>query len=286
MTDTTLKLTEAGSSPLARGTQKELRQAITFPGLIPARAGNTDTTRRYLLGLRAHPRSRGEHRKPAMTKSTPPGSSPLARGTQSLRAFHIFGVGLIPARAGNTSPCPALPGLRRAHPRSRGEHDRIRSAAARCVGSSPLARGTPRQPRRRAPTMRLIPARAGNTPECFDCMMRDRAHPRSRGEHGILCAALGYLSGSSPLARGTLGRFGLLSHGSGLIPARAGNTYSHPRYVVARRAHPRSRGEHNEISYTRFFAWGSSPLARGTPVDYSGNKKFLGLIPARAGNTP
>ena len=224
MTDTTLKLTEAGSSPLARGTQKELRQAITFPGLIPARAGNTDTTRRYLLGLRAHPRSRGEHRKPAMTKSTPPGSSPLARGTQSLRAFHIFGVGLIPARAGNTSPCPALPGLRRAHPRSRGEHDRIRSAAARCVGSSPLARGTPRQPRRRAPTMRLIPARAGNTPECFDCMMRDRAHPRSRGEHsvGLGCLVMGL--GSSPLARGTpiltLATWWL----GGLIPARAGNT--------------------------------------------------------------
>ena len=72
--------------------------------------------------------------------------------------------------------------------------------------------------------MRLIPARAGNTPECFDCMMRDRAHPRSRGEHsvGLGCLVMGL--GSSPLARGTpiltLATWWL----GGLIPARAGNT--------------------------------------------------------------
>ena len=51
--------------------------------------------------------------------------------------------------------------------------------------------------------MRLIPARAGNTPECFDCMMRDRAHPRSRGEHRRYSGGRFVNVGSSPLARGT-----------------------------------------------------------------------------------
>ena len=205
MTDTTLKLTEAGSSPLARGTQKELRQAITFPGLIPARAGNTDTTRRYLLGLRAHPRSRGEHRKPAMTKSTPPGSSPLARGTPVRASAVLVSMGLIPARAGNTLHRYRGTGRTGAHPRSRGEHSHTVCGVVEAVGSSPLARGThgPRGPSTSAAG--LIPARAGNTDPAFKQRRLRGAHPRSRGEHEGRARTSEAREGSSPLARGTHG---------------------------------------------------------------------------------
>ena len=142
MTDTTLKLTEAGSSPLARGTQKELRQAITFPGLIPARAGNTDTTRRYLLGLRAHPRSRGEHFTMPSTAGLASGSSPLARGTRQDPLCGGALRGLIPARAGNTKATQEESANNEAHPRSRGEHTRMFRLHDAGQGSSPLARGT------------------------------------------------------------------------------------------------------------------------------------------------
>ena len=51
-----------GSSPLARGTPFCPVLGEVFPGLIPARAGNTWLLARVLAACRAHPRSRGEHR--------------------------------------------------------------------------------------------------------------------------------------------------------------------------------------------------------------------------------
>ena len=51
------------------------------------------------------------------------------------------------------------------------------------------------------------------------------------------------------------------------------------------RAHPRSRGEHEEQAAFSTYEVGSSPLARGTRVSRAGVGWLGGLIPARAGNT-
>ena len=111
-----------GSSPLARGTQRRLGALSIVRGLIPARAGNTALTVRLSPALRAHPRSRGEHRDAARGLSVEPGSSPLARGTQVTVKTGEFNPGLIPARAGNTKVSYPFIELLGAHPRSRGEH--------------------------------------------------------------------------------------------------------------------------------------------------------------------
>ena len=174
-----------------------------FPGLIPARAGNTI----YRLGRsctpRAHPRSRGEHRNGFVRQQFVAGSSPLARGTHHrLTSLHSL-AGLIPARAGNTSRRANPPGLPRAHPRSRGEHSRCTRQTVTEPGSSPLARGTPARGLRMCSCTRLIPARAGNTGMFQSIVCSCRAHPRSRGEHGEGCHAYAWRGGSSPLARGT-----------------------------------------------------------------------------------
>ena len=71
----------------------------------------------------------------------------------------------------------------------------------------------------------------------------------------------------------------------GLIPARAGNTPSPQGTVRSRWAHPRSRGEHLLLTVNALLAWGSSPLARGTPRHLKALSAAAGLIPARAGNT-
>ena len=73
---------------------------------------------------------------------------------------------------------------------------------------------------------------------------------------------------------------------SGLIPARAGNTRGSGDVFLLEWAHPRSRGEHREPSVFLNNMRGSSPLARGTPRSSDPLYGSLGLIPARAGNTP
>ena len=172
-----------------------------------------------------------------------------------------------------------------AHPRSRGEHSRIRSSDAFHAGSSPLARGTHSWTSALFGAPRLIPARAGNTGSVRFEVPVGSAHPRSRGEHTLHLLPHAQHSGSSPLARGTpllaLGRLGAWcgssplargTHGEverfachfRLIPARAGNTVMWRYCRVVMPAHPRSRGEHTLHEIHDSASTGSSPLARGT----------------------
>ena len=254
-------------------------------GLIPARAGNT--FRGWLMPSvsRAHPRSRGEHSGRIGESFRPLGSSPLARGTlrEDLGCVGVYG--LIPARAGNTSVPPCARPPNRAHPRSRGEHIPASRLASSRAGSSPLARGTRLASWWVQGVGGLIPARAGNTRALSDRCRGRRAHPRSRGEHMKTVTQGILLSGSSPLARGTLTATCEGCQVAGLIPARAGNTPGTLRGHHQTRAHPRSRGEHQPLLDS--FRWwrGSSPLARGTRRAHVLAHCRVGLIPARAGNT-
>ena len=131
-----------GSSPLARGTLLVHNILGLLVGLIPARAGNTDRCLLHPVSVRAHPRSRGEHKSVYARIQITPGSSPLARGTHTVYQCHHARVGLIPARAGNTSSGSAPAKSSRAHPRSRGEHEQCGRFLDVSLGSSPLARGT------------------------------------------------------------------------------------------------------------------------------------------------
>ena len=172
-----------GSSPLARGTLSRGYGAQRGNRLIPARAGNTPSLLSPIPAIPAHPRSRGEHLMPVQTGRIILGSSPLARGTLGAVVMNASLMRLIPARAGNTTRPERSTKPRAAHPRSRGEHSLLIIPAVLLAGSSPLARGTPHALDAPAVTIRLIPARAGNTqvdPKYYGALA---AHPRSRGEH-------------------------------------------------------------------------------------------------------
>ena len=171
--------------------------------LIPARAGNMSIVITSLVGIAAHPRSRGEHVTGKEHELFEYGSSPLARGTfdrpgcsESLRR-------LIPARAGNINTYPRTRRPCSAHPRSRGEHGCELRHNQLKVGSSPLARGTSAVVNGCGDGCRLIPARAGNIEPYRAGSVIQAAHPRSRGEHGLLEECEVLVGGSSPLARGT-----------------------------------------------------------------------------------
>ena len=69
---------------------------------------------------RDHPRSRGVYNLAQTLEALTKGSSPLARGLQTLDAYAVYSRGIIPARAGSTFLSPSFTHFRRDHPRSRG----------------------------------------------------------------------------------------------------------------------------------------------------------------------
>ena len=94
----------------------------------------------------------------------------------------------IPAGAGNTTTTASVLNLAAVHPRWRGEHYSPRRAIIACIGSSPLARGTPKLPKFQVDVIRFIPAGAGNTKARFIPVMTSTVHPRWRGEHGAVAS--------------------------------------------------------------------------------------------------
>ena len=197
-----------GSSPLARGARRGHGRPRPGFGIIPARAGCTPngTTRHYLH--KDHPRSRGVHgvdlldlyrgtgssplargaRQAVPVEDGKAGSSPLARGAPPTEFVGAVEVRIIPARAGCTLHRWGLRLRRPDHPRSRGVHPVSGTVRPSEPGSSPLARGARNPFPVRSLSRRIIPARAGCTPEA----VIETVAPW----------------GSSPLARGALRRSG------------------------------------------------------------------------------
>ena len=234
-----------GSSPLARGLRRQ-RPCSCRPG-------------------RDHPRSRGVYHQTRNWNAFHVGSSPLARGLPRVLGQHPGHDGIIPARAGFTSP-PIRPAiLARDHPRSRGVYGDRPGCRPQPAGSSPLARGLQGAPALCWAGTGIIPARAG-----FTCM-------------AVSAMALNH--GSTPLARGLPGVPLHVGRGHGIIPARAGFTRDGRRRRPWRADHPRSRGVYEALASGPYQGPGSSPLARGLPFEAAFAKADTRIIPARAGFT-
>ena len=152
-----------GSSPLTRGKRQELHHVGRSRRLIPAHAGKTSRRRCRRSPDGAHPRSRGENRRPRFSGRRTPGSSPLTRGKHAvpdrLRVCHR----LIPAHAGKTCRDGRTSAPAWAHPRSRGENCGFRGVCASGYGSSPLTRGKHVGHADGLAGGGLIPAHAGKT---------------------------------------------------------------------------------------------------------------------------
>ena len=193
------------------------------------------------------------------------GSSPLARGLlgRLLKAAELTGI--IPARAGFTSPRTTLdsPG----------------------GGSSPLARGLHQAQLVVAVDPRIIPARAGFTTEWNRKGGSLSDHPRSRGVYATAFHTVDREDGSSPLARGLHPYPDHVVVIVGIIPARAGFTEDNSLTLWTEEDHPRSRGVYRVYTTAPLMSQGSSPLARGLPEGGKSGSVIRGIIPARAGFT-
>jgi len=132
------------------------------------------------------------------------GLSPLARGTLHFRVMSVNGSRFIPAGAGNTILPTKANARRTVYPRWRGEHGLKRCTLSNGRGLSPLARGTQKYFPDSKKLARFIPAGAGNTYKRAKNGDASAVYPRWRGEHLLKIRLSQFLSGLSPLARGTL----------------------------------------------------------------------------------
>ena len=214
-----------------------------------------------------------------------PGSSPRARGALKRTTATAPRVGIIPACAGST--WKPRQGCCRGwdHPRVRGEHTGVPGLTRNDQGSSPRARGAHFRPKSVIPPFGIIPACAGSTAPVGQPTMGHRDHPRVRGEHRSTTEIVPPHGGSSPRARGALGRVGDGLVQAGIIPACAGSTPIGAVHREARGDHPRVRGEHEWFPREDGSPTGSSPRARGArPTPCCGVGR-TGIIPACAGST-
>ena len=137
-----LALAAGGSPPLARGARTDPRELAREVGITPAGAGRTMTSTAPGVGVRDHPRWRGEHltdrtiqdrvegsprwrgehADAAWEAAKRDGSPPLARGAQRHAGAVRRGAGITPAGAGSTGRGAPTPRSRPDHPRWRGEH--------------------------------------------------------------------------------------------------------------------------------------------------------------------
>ena len=210
-----------------------------------SRGENEEALRPRTFAGGSSPLTRGKHHRRSAPNGIKNGSSPLTRGKRdhAERARDVSR--LIPAHAGKTNPPlgQARPGG--AHPRSRGENTVRDLGPPLKGGSSPLTRGKLAVDRRDRDSGGLIPAHAGKTVVGCVAAAFGGAHPRSRGENGLLGQLDNLGQGSSPLTRGKRPRYADQAVRPRLIPAHAGKTAAVRRRPGRVRAHPRSRGENS-----------------------------------------
>ncbi len=91
--------------------------------------------------------------------------------------------------------------------------------------------------------------------------------------------------GSPPRARGAPDRAAALHEVVGLTPAGAGSTSATTCAPSRPGAHPRGRGEHDDLDRAVGMALGSPPRARGARPVCRRRQRLQGLTPAGAGST-
>ena len=165
------------------------------------------------------------------------------RGTRVHTSPRFVRGWIIPAHAGNSPrhppDCPQLSD----HPRACGELKVDGRAAASHYGSSPRMRGTRDLPQGAEVGMRIIPAHAGNSPDCTTTARAVPDHPRACGELQWSNSTEDIRGGSSPRMRGTLLFVKLGIVVARIIPAHAGNSTPTSSLAWEKADHPRACGE-------------------------------------------
>ena len=230
---------------------------------IPACTGKTSLAVDKMQALTEHPRLHGENGPVSKALRRCGGTSPPARGKQLYALKPTFARRNIPACTGKTYRIahgwPAHP----EHPRLHGENLCRSCLCPRNVGTSPPARGKRLLHQSCTNPPRNIPACTGKTSVCSKTRRWPTEHPRLHGENQALIVAQVIRAGTSPPARGKLGKAAWDIGAHRNIPACTGKTgqrIARTRYTTE---HPRLHGENCDILPRRHQIGGTSPPARG-----------------------
>ena len=170
--------------------------------ITPAPAGSTFFLFLMLPPSQDHPRTCGEHTTLQDADVQLEGSPPHLRGAPSGTHSPKRSARITPAPAGstNTNRSPITPALD--HPRTCGEHIVILNIPYLFPGSPPHLRGALLSDFCFQPRQRITPAPAGSTMIISFIFFSSWDHPRTCGEHSLICPILCCRSGSPPHLRG------------------------------------------------------------------------------------
>ena len=131
---------------------------------------------------------------------------------------------IIPAHAGQTSPCQVTTRRVLDHPRACGANSIATIMKGVTAGSSPRMRGKPRLKATGVQPQRIIPAHAGQTSKSADLLNRSPDHPRACGANVHAPLIWFMVFGSSPRMRGKPSVYVRRAVKLRIIPAHAGQT--------------------------------------------------------------
>ena len=197
----------------------------------------------------------------------------------------IVDLRVIPARAGNRKWLRKFWRHKPGHPRESGEQSGTNLGSLGDHGSSPRERGTDIRRHLFHFSLRVIPARAGNSPDRQTTARQTPGHPRESGEQMRKTFFSTWIAGSSPRERGTAQESQTCVAARRVIPARAGNRRWQTCRTERAAGHPRESGEQGIARYYQQAKCGSSPRERGTADDFERRRLWCRVIPARAGNS-
>ena len=230
-----------------RGKHRRPTDRKRDPRIIPAHAGQTDSTGNATPRTADHPRACGANWVPFCICNNEDGSSPRMRGKPVVKTSYEVAVRIIPAHAGQTpwswyGKCSPSD-----HPRACGANESTEEQQQEQAGSSPRMRGKRDRLSRILSSLRIIPAHAGQT-TAHGIQEPQRAdHPRACGANLAGLAVLFHGDGSSPRMRGKLYMIPSLDDDFRIIPAHAGQTDTGLDAMLGKPDHPRACGANSPI---------------------------------------
>ena len=216
--------TALGSPPRVRGKAASAADAVTAPGITPARAGKRYRYPFMPSSVRDHPRACGEKRLHCRKPCRRWGSPPRVRGKARTGGGDPQGFGITPARAGKRARCLSPGAACRDHPRACGEKGASFLMSKKTLGSPPRVRGKDCLILKVLAPSGITPARAGKSNVQPEIIINLRDHPRACGEKTKARTCANHAEGSPPRVRGkVLPRTQNVRH-AGITPARAGKS--------------------------------------------------------------